>query len=56
MSVDIDNDVNIYLVSVYSISDTAFVIKVFGRSSCEFMIMQPRQNWSSGFFSHSTTK
>ena len=47
-----ENEVVYYLVSVDTIVDTAFVVKNIGGPSHEFMVMYPRQHWSSGFFSH----
>lgn len=46
-----ENDVVYYLVSVDTIVDTAFVVNNVGGPSHEFMVMHPRRNWSSGFFS-----
>ena len=53
MCVDKCNNGVFYLVTVDSIAGTEFVIQNFGSYCHEFMVMQPRQTWSSGFFSYS---
>ena len=47
--VDDANQEYIYIVSVESISETAFVIPNNGNTENEFMVMTPRKYWSSWF-------